>query len=82
MAGATPEDEAMIRAWLATFERIALDETVADRAVSIRAQRRIRLPDAIIWASAQAHSMLLVSRNTKDFPPDEPGVRMPYEACR
>ncbi|MER1967958.1 type II toxin-antitoxin system VapC family toxin [Castellaniella sp. GW247-6E4] len=82
MAGVTREDEAMIRAWLTTFDRVALDETVADRAVSIRAQRRIRLPDAIIWASAQVHSMLLVSRNTKDFPPDEPGVRMPYEARR
>ena len=31
-----------------------------------------------IWATAQVHSMLLVSRNTKDFPADAPGVRVPY----
>jgi hypothetical protein len=47
--------------------------------VQIRQQRRIRLPDAIIWASAQEYSLLLVSRNTKDFPANEPGVRVPYK---
>jgi len=30
------------------------------------------LPDAVIWATAQAHAMLLVTRNTKDFPVDDP----------
>lgn len=79
LVGATADDEAMIRAWLSTFDRITLDGAIADRAVAIRAHRRIRLPDAIIWASAQVNSMLLVSRNTKDFPPDDPGVRMPYQ---
>jgi len=24
------------------------------------------------------NSRLLVTRNTRDFPPDEPGVRIPY----
>ena len=45
----------------------------------IRKQRRIKLPDAIVWASAQVNSLLLVSRNVKDFPADEPGVRVPYQ---
>jgi hypothetical protein len=38
----------------------------------------MRLPDAIIWASAKSENALLVSRNSKDFPADAPGVRMPY----
>jgi hypothetical protein len=38
----------------------------------------MRLPDAIIWASAQKENALLVSRNTKDFPVDAPGIRIPY----
>jgi hypothetical protein len=38
----------------------------------------MKLPDAIIWASAQANAMLLVTRNTKDFPATDPGVRVPY----
>ncbi|CAN7529799.1 type II toxin-antitoxin system VapC family toxin [Caballeronia sp. 15715] len=78
MVGATPDDEQLLRAWLDTFRIISIDESIAARAVDIRKQYRIKLPDAIVWASAQAHSLLLVSRNTKDFPADQPGVRVPY----
>ncbi|KWB79833.1 type II toxin-antitoxin system VapC family toxin [Burkholderia ubonensis] len=78
LVGATPADDAPIRAWLATFEVVDLDSTIADRAVAIRKARRIRLPDAIVWASAQVRGLLLVSRNSKDFPAEEPGVRVPY----
>ncbi len=52
LVGATTEDEAAIRAWLGSFDVIALDSAIANRAVEIRKQRRIRLPDAIAWASA------------------------------
>lgn len=79
LVGTTSDDESVIRSWLNSFEVIALDTAIANRAVEIRKQRRIRLPDAIVWASAQVHSLLLVSRNTKDFPEDEPGVRVPYK---
>jgi predicted nucleic acid-binding protein len=79
LVGATPDNGTALRAWLNTFEVIALDITVANRAVVIRQEHRIKLPDAIVWASAQVNSLLLVSRNTKDFPADEPGVRVPYQ---
>lgn len=79
LVGATPDNDVTLRAWLNTFEVIALDVSVANRAVEIRRQHRIKLPDAIVWASAQVNSLLLVSRNTKDFPVDEPGVRVPYK---
>jgi predicted nucleic acid-binding protein len=79
LVGTTADDEAAIRAWLSTFDVIPLDSAVANRAVEIRKRRRIRLPDAIVWASADVNSLLLVSRNTKDFPADEPGVRVPYK---
>jgi len=42
-------------------------------------EQKIRLPDAIIWATAQNNSLLLISRNTKDFPGDDSGIRVPYE---
>jgi predicted nucleic acid-binding protein len=51
---------------------------IAERAVNLRRDRYIKWPDAIIWATAQARAMLLVTRNTKDFAADDPGVRMPY----
>ncbi|MEA2831219.1 MAG: hypothetical protein QOF22_1967 [Bradyrhizobium sp.] len=47
---------------------------IAERAVGLRRDHHIKLPDAII----RAHAMLLVARNTKDFEADDPGVRMPY----
>jgi len=80
LAGASADEEAAIRAWLGAFDVLAIDGAIANRAVTIRKTRRLRLPDAIIWATAQVHSLLLVSRNTKDFPADEPGVRVPYDS--
>lgn len=79
LVGASPDEESAIRAWLNSFSVIAVDDAVANRAVEIRRAKRVGLPDAIIWATAQVHSLLLVSRNTKDFPADEPGVRAPYK---
>jgi len=79
MVGATHDGEQQLRAWLNTFRVIAIDELIAARAVDIRKKHRIKLPGAIVWASAQAHSLLLVSRNTKDFSADQPGVRVPYQ---
>ncbi len=55
-----------------------LNSEVAELAVAIRRDSKIRLPDAIIWASAKSEDALLVSRNSKDFPPEAPDVRMPY----
>ena len=78
MVGATDDVEDTTRAFLSTFDVIALDEAIAERAVSLRRNHHIKLPDAIIWATAQAHAMLLVTRNTKDFAAGDPGVRMPY----
>ena len=49
------------------------------RAVALRKEHGIRLPDAIIWASADVHALLLVTRNTKDFGTDRPGIRVPYK---
>ncbi|MFJ1255490.1 type II toxin-antitoxin system VapC family toxin [Cupriavidus sp. CuC1] len=79
LVGATADEEQTLRAWLNSFRVIAVDDAVSSRAVQIRKAARIKQPDAIIWACAQAHSMLLVTRNTKDFSTNEPGVRIPYQ---
>jgi hypothetical protein len=47
-------------------------------AVEVRRTHRIRLPDAIVWASARSESAVLVTRNTGDFPEGESGARVPY----
>ena len=79
LIGAKAEVEPGTRAFLKGFSVIALDDTIAAKTVSIRKAHRIKLPDAIIWATADTHSMLLVTRNTKDFPDGTPGVRIPYQ---
>ncbi len=66
------------RRFLGGFEIVALDEEIAQRAVELRRAHRIKLPDAVIWATAQLAKRLLVTRNTKDFPTDDPGIREPY----
>ena len=71
-------EEDVIEMFLRDFTLVELSRPIAREAVTIRRSRRIRLPDAIIWATARDHSALLVTRNSKDFPPDEPGVRIPY----
>jgi hypothetical protein len=57
---------------------IELDQAVATRAVTLWRAHRLKLPEAIVWASAQAHAMLLVTGDVKDFPAGDPGARMPY----
>jgi predicted nucleic acid-binding protein len=78
IAGAPELTEQGTRGFLDGFALVDLDEAVAERAVTLRRQHRLKLPDAIVWASAQVRAMLLVTRDTKGFPADDPGVRMPY----
>ena len=79
LAGPRNDDEEdVIELFVRDFRVVELTRQVARSAVQIRRAHRVRLPDAIIWASARVESALLVTRNTKDFPADDPGVRRPY----
>jgi predicted nucleic acid-binding protein len=78
MVGSTLETDAIVRGFLSTFIHLPVDEKVSNVAVTLRKKHKIKLPDAIVWATAQANGRILVTRNTKDFAPDEPGVRIPY----
>ncbi len=78
MAGTTAVTERTVRTFLRSFELLEIDPRVAEQAVVLRRTRHIKLPDAVIWATAQVHQCLLVSRNTRDFDPADPGVRVPY----
>ena len=78
LVGTTPETDNATRGFLAGFQSLPIDAQVASRSVEIRKSHNIKLPDAIVWATAQVHGRILVTRNTKDFADDEPGVRVPY----
>ena len=79
MVGAIPDDAARAEGFLSHFRIIELNEEIARRAALVRAQRiKLKALDAIILASAQVTGRVLVTRNSKDFPPTMLGVRVPY----
>jgi predicted nucleic acid-binding protein len=79
MVGATSADEAATLEFLNTFVIFPITQAVAEKAVVNRRRSRMKLPDAIILATAQAESRLFISRDTKDFPDGQVGVRVPYK---
>lgn len=79
MVGANADVVDGTRAFLEEFERIDVNIAIAERAVEVRRKRRIKLPHAIIQATAETGDMLLVTRNTKDFAADLAFVRIPCE---
>lgn len=78
LVGAEAEAEAQTRRFLAGFEQIGVTPAIADRAVTLRKLDRMRVPDAIILATAQTENIILVTRDTKEFSADMPGIRIPY----
>ena len=75
---ASPSEDAIVRTFLATFETLPLDARVTEEAVQLRRSRRLKLPDAIILATARVHGRSLATRNTKDFANTELDVVIPY----
>jgi predicted nucleic acid-binding protein len=63
-----------------SMRRIELSADIARRAVDLRRQLKIRLPDAIVLATADWEGCILVTRNTKDFSRADPRIRVPYES--
>ena len=82
MAGAADADEEVVlRRFLANFRSLPLTSAVAERAAGLRRELRVKLPDAIILATAEVSGRVLVTRNVRDFPGGMRGVRVPYRVC-
>lgn len=79
MAGAKPVDVNATRRALLAFTCLPISQQVAERAFVLRRDRKLKLPDAIILATAQEAGLLLVTRNTRDFSAADPQVRIPYQ---
>jgi predicted nucleic acid-binding protein len=61
-----------------SFEMIEVSIEIATRTVDIRRTTRLKLADAMIYATALEHGLTLITRNTKDFNEQMPSVRIPY----
>jgi predicted nucleic acid-binding protein len=65
--------------FLSRFGLDEIDDEISLRAAALRRERpRLKSPDAIILATAQIRGRVLITRNTKDFPAELPGIRIPY----
>jgi predicted nucleic acid-binding protein len=76
-ANSKTEEEAF-RDYLKKFSIRELNGRVGERAVGLRRRYKLKIPDAIIWATAEEEGCILVTRSTKDFPRDIPAIRFPY----
>lgn len=63
----TEDEDVIIRNFLNGFDLLLVDDNVLEQTILLRRQRRIKLPDAIIAATALYHNLILVTRNTSDF---------------
>lgn len=61
------EDANRLTELLEGFSEADVNSLVIDRAIKVRKARRIRVPDAIIAATALTYGATLVTRNTDDF---------------
>lgn len=51
----------------AGLTRIDLDSAVVEQTIALRWQKKIKIPDAIIAATALLHGLSLVTHNVRDF---------------
>jgi predicted nucleic acid-binding protein len=73
LTGFDPDDEGTVGtagSLLDRFPTLGIDLPVADLAARLRREQRWKMPDAFQAAVAQYHGLTLVTRNTRDFPPD------------
>ena len=60
-------EEAALRQIIGSCVELLLDEPTIQQTIRLRQQLRIKLPDAIMAATALTHGLLLLTRNTGDF---------------
>lgn len=73
--------EAAARTLLSCFRKIEITPAIQERALRIRKANRprLKLPDAIIYATAEEQGSVLLTCNDKDFPPGDMRVHVPYQ---
>lgn len=81
---ARPHEKPILDAVLDEFEVLDMNKTIMEAAIKIRGESlvnkpAIKLPDAIIAASAWARACPVVTRNPKDFLAAGVTVHVPYD---
>jgi hypothetical protein len=61
------EEKEYIEELLDSFQIVDVDYSIAELVIPIRERKKIKLPDAIIYATAKLTQSDLITRNTQDF---------------
>ena len=78
LVGCREGESGRVQAWLDTFPRLPLDDAIALESVRLRQRHGLKIPDAIILATARCADLSLATRNSRDFPLTLGGVLHPY----
>lgn len=73
------KEEEFINEMLGVFRILYIDQKIADMVIQIRREVRIRLPDAIIAATAKTANLYLVTRNIEDFKKVKVQITNPFD---
>lgn len=79
LIGTAKSEEQLVRGFLQRFIVADINLEISERTIDVRKNHKPRLPDAIIWATAEYLDAMLVTRDEKAFPVDKPWVRIPYQ---
>jgi predicted nucleic acid-binding protein len=63
----TTAEASQARLLLSRLQEFPLTTTIAEETIRIRKSHRIKLPDAVIAATAIVHQLTMITRNTSDF---------------
>ncbi|OEU63866.1 MAG: hypothetical protein BA867_02045 [Desulfobacterales bacterium S5133MH16] len=74
------EEEDFVKELIELFEVQFIDQNVAEKVIEIRKQNRIKLPDAIIAATAAVDNFCLVTRNIEDFQNIDIKILNPFDS--
>jgi predicted nucleic acid-binding protein len=61
------EEHLLLKAVCNEFEVISLTDDISEETIKLRAKHRIKLPDAIIYATALVKKVPLLTNNIADF---------------
>ena len=61
------KEEVVTRDLVETSQVFGLTDAVAEQTIDIRRKHKIKLPDAVIAATALTYGLTLITRNTSDF---------------
>lgn len=78
LAGEPVHRRGTLQRLMTPFDIVEVDARIASAAADIRHRTEMKLLDAFILATAQVNGAILITRNTKDFPANMPGIRIPY----